>query len=374
MPPRQSGSLPVWLELLVLAGMIGLATKLNSLIYPGPTGDEDLSHPQKSAHAIQQARARQPDRGRQAKSPAGIPAAGWLDILWRVYHRTVEDRLLMIAAGVVFYLLLALFPAITAFVSSYGLLADPLTISENLSSLSAVMPQAGVGLVEEQVRRLNETSQSALSFGFLFGLAFAFWSANAGMLAIIDALNVAYGEREKRSYLQLYSLSFALTLGAMLLLLAALSTVVIFPLVLGSLGLQASDLSTTVTILRWPALIVLSLLWLAFLYRVAPSRREAKWRWISIGSVFAILAWMGVSGLYSWYLSHIANYAATYGSLGAAIGLMMWLWLSVIVMLVGAEVNAEIEHQTACDTTVGEEKPLGARGAVMADTVGRRWI
>jgi membrane protein len=236
------------------------------------------------------------------------------------------------------------------------------------------MPEGGVSLVVEQVRRLNLTSQSALSFGFLFGLVIAFWSANAGMLAIIDALNVAYGEKEKRSYLKLYSLSFVLTLGAMVLLLAALSAVVILPLVLGSLGLDTSDLSMTVTVLRWPTLILLGLLWLAVLYRVAPSRREARWRWLTIGSVFAMLAWVGVSWLYSFYLSHIANYAATYGSLGAAIGLMMWLWLSVIVMLVGAELNAEIEHQTACDTTIGEEKPLGARGAVMADTVGRRWI
>jgi membrane protein len=374
MPDQKSGPLPLWLELLVLGGMVALATKLNSLIYPPPTGDEDLSHPHKEAHAIQQARARQPGRGRQAKTPVAIPPAGWLDIFWRVYHRTIDDRLLLVAAGVVFYLLLALFPAVTAFVSSYGLFADPLTISENLSALAAVMPEAGVGLVEEQVKRLNETSQGALSFGFLFGLAFAFWSANAGMLAVIEALNVAYGEREKRSYLELYSLSFALTIGAMLLLLAALSAVVVMPLVLGSLGLEASDLSATVTVLRWPALIVMALLWLAFLYRVAPSRRDAKWRWITIGSLFAVVAWMGVSGLYSWYLSHIANYAATYGSLGAAIGLMMWLWFSVIVMLIGAELNAEIEHQTACDTTVGEEKPLGTRGAVMADTVGRRWL
>ncbi|HEY8276959.1 MAG TPA: YihY/virulence factor BrkB family protein [Methyloceanibacter sp.] len=374
MPDQKSGPLPLWLELLVLGGMVALATKLNSLIYPPPTGDEDLSHPHKEAHAIQQARARQPGRGRQAKTPVAIPPAGWLDIFWRVYHRTIDDRLLLVAAGVVFYLLLALFPAVTAFVSSYGLFADPLTISENLSALAAVMPEAGVGLVEEQVKRLNETSQGALSFGFLFGLAFAFWSANAGMLAVIEALNVAYGEREKRSYLELYSLSFALTIGAMLLLLAALSAVVVMPLVLGSLGLEASDLSATVAVLRWPALIVMALLWLAFLYRVAPSRRDAKWRWITIGSLFAVVAWMGVSGLYSWYLSHIANYAATYGSLGAAIGLMMWLWFSVIVMLIGAELNAEIEHQTACDTTVGEEKPLGTRGAVMADTVGRRWL
>jgi len=280
--------------------------------------------------------------------------------------------LLAVGAGAVFYLLLAMFPAITAFVSSYGLLADTGTIAENLAALSNVIPQGGLAIIQEQVVRLTQTSNTALGFGFFFGLALALWSANAGMKAIIDALNVVYDESEKRSFVRLNLVSLAFTLGALIFLAIALSAVVILPLVLSWLGLETMT-SQFIAILRWPALMIAVLLWLAVLYRFGPSRREAKWRWISPGSIFAMLVWLSGSALFSWYLSNFADYDATYGSLGAAIGLMMWLWLSVIVILVGGELNAEIEHQTARDTTTGVEKPLGARGAVMADTVGQGW-
>ena len=297
---------------------------------------------------------------------------GWKDILWRTYNQIGEDRLLAVGAGAVFYLLLAMFPAITAFVSSYGLFANTRTIAENLAALSNVIPQGGLAIIQEQVVRLTQTSNSALGFGFFFGLALALWSANAGMKAIIDALNVVYDEGEKRSFIKLNLVSLAFTLGALVFLAAALSAVVILPLALSWLGFESMT-GQLLAIFRWPALMVVVLLWLAVLYRFGPSRREAKWRWISTGSIVAMLLWIGGSALFSWYLSNFADYDATYGSLGAAIGLMMWLWLSVIVILVGGELNAEIEHQTAIDTTTGGEKPLGTRGAVMADTIGQRW-
>jgi membrane protein len=265
-----------------------------------------------------------------------------------------------------------MFPAITAFVSSYGLFADTHTIAENLAALSKVIPQGGLAIIQEQVVRLTQTSNTALSFGFFFGLALALWSANAGMKAIIDALNVVYDESEKRSFIKLNLVSLAFTLGALIFLGTALSGVVILPLALSWLGFETLT-EQLIAILRWPALMIAVLLWLAVLYRFGPSRRKAQWRWITVGSIFAMLFWLGGSALFSWYLSNFADYDATYGSLGAAIGLMMWLWLSVIVILVGGELNAEIEHQTARDTTIGGEKPLGARGAVMADTVGQGW-
>jgi membrane protein len=149
----------------------------------------------------------------------------------------------------------------------------------------------------------------------------------------------------------------------------AVALVVVFPLFLAALGVTSSD-HPIVAYLRWPVLFVLIILALSVLYRYGPSRRQAKWRWISVGGVFAALAWLVVSALFSWYLGNFANYNATYGALGAVVGLMMWMWLSTIVVLVGAELNSEIEHQTARDSTVGREKPLGTRGAVMADTVG----
>jgi membrane protein len=191
------------------------------------------------------------------------------------------------------------------------------------------------------------------------------------MKAIFDALNIIYDETEKRGFIRLNLISLFFTVCAIAGAGLAISVVVVFPLLLAAFGLSGID-RPFIAYLRWPLMFVLLILALGILYRYGPSRRLAKWRWISVGSVAAVLAWLAVSSLFSWYLGNIANYNATYGALGAVIGLMMWMWLSTIVILVGAELNSEIEHQTARDSTVGPEKPLGRRGAVMADTVGRR--
>jgi membrane protein len=379
MTSRHQDRWPLWLELLLLGGAVVLVNRLHLPTQRRPTtvpastdeGAFDRRPSQEPQH-LQQARATQPGRGRNAAAPSEIPVRGWKDIFWRTYNQIGEDRLLAVSAGAVFYLLLAMFPAITAFVSSYGLFADTHTIAENLSALSNVIPQGALGIIQEQVIRLTQTSNTALGFGFLFGLALALWSANAGMKAIIDALNVVYDESEKRDFIKLNLVSLAFTLGALIFLATALSAVVILPLALSWIGFETMT-GELIAILRWPALMIVVLLWLAVLYRFGPSRHQPKWRWISVGSMFAMLFWLGGSALFSWYLSNVADYDATYGSLGAAIGLMMWLWLSVLVILVGAELNAEIEHQTARDTTTGGEKPLGTRGAVMADTLGESW-
>jgi membrane protein len=317
-------------------------------------------------------RVEEAGRGRSARSPLTIPARGWKDIFWRTYIQIGDDRLLAVAAGAVFYMLLALFPAITALVSLYGLLADPATINDHLLLLQGVMPEAAMGIVKEQVTRLAQTSNGALGLGFFLGLALALWSANAGMKAIIDALNVVYDEREKRGFVKLTLVALSFTLGGIAFIIVALAAVVIFPLVLAWIGFESRS-AELVAILRWPALFVIVVLALGVLYRYGPSRTPTRWQWLGIGSVLAALAWLAISILFSWYLANFGHYDATYGSLGAAIGLMMWLWLSVIVILIGAELNAEIEHQTARDTTIGQEKPLGMRGAVMADTLGEAW-
>jgi membrane protein len=317
----------------------------------------------------QEARAQQPGRGREAITPWQIPWRGWKDILWRSYAQLNEDRLLAVAAGVVFYGLLALFPAITAFVSFYGLFASGAAINQHLSTLAGVVPQSAFGIIEEQITRIVSKGDVKLSFGFVFGLGLALWSANAGMKAIMDALNVVYDEKEKRSFVMLNVISLCFTLGAIAAMLLAVAAVVVFPLVLARFGLGTWS-ETLLALLRWPALLVLVLIGLSILYRFGVSRREPKWRWVTVGSLFAAVAWLAGSALFSWYLGRFAPYDETYGSLGAAIGLMMWMWLSVIVILFGAELNSEIEHQTARDSTVGSEKPLGARGAAMADTVG----
>ena len=308
-------------------------------------------------------------RGRWSGNPLQIPWKGWKDILWRTYERTAEDRLLAIAAGVVFFGLLAVFPAITALVSCYGLFANPSTIGDNLQTLSLMLPEGSFQIVQDQIARVLAKGNTALGFTFLFGLALALWSANAGVKAVIDALNVVYEEREKRSFIRLNLLSLTFTAGGIVALLLMVGSVVALPLLLNQLWLPEQG-KMSVGLLRWPLLLAMLLLALAVLYRFGPSRRETQWKWLSVGAVAAALLWIAGSALLSWYLSNFGNYDATYGSLGAAIGLMMWMWMSAIIVLCGAELNSEIEHQTAVDTTVGSPKPLGARGAVMADTLG----
>jgi membrane protein len=410
---------PLWLDLLLTSGMIGVAYGLertlrprrpershprgNGRDLPGEGDKREESHatrqvfgqgreddeapdgeapdneggamgvrPSQEPESLQRSRAWDRDRGREADQPHQIPAKGWIDIGWRVFNQIQNDRLLAVAAGVVFYMLLALFPAITALVSLYGLFTDPSTITAQLSLLEGVLPVSTIGIIEDRVTQLADTSSNALSFGFLFGVGLALWSANAGMKAIIDALNVVYDEREKRSFVWLTLVAFAFTIGGLVFIILALAAVVVLPLVLAWFGLE-SRAAQIVSLLRWPVLLIVILVWLTVLYRYGPSRTRARWQWLGAGSVFATIAWLAGSVLFSWYLSNFANYDATYGSLGAGIGLMMWLWLSVIVVLVGGELNAEMEHQTARDTTVRPDKPMGERGAVVADTVGEAW-
>ena len=307
--------------------------------------------------------------GRHARNPLQIPSAGWKDILWRTYARTNDDRLLATAGGVVFFGLLAVFPAITALVSCYGLFADPSTISANLQTLALMLPQDSFQIVQDQVARVLAKGSSELGWTLLFGVALAIWSANAGMKAVIDALNVVYAEREKRGFIKLNLLSLALTIGVIAALLVMVSAVVAFPLALDHLGLQPES-QLIVSFARWPLMFATLLAALGILYRLGPSRQAARWEWLGIGTLAAGLFWIAGSAVLSWYLSNFGNYSATYGSLGAGIGLMMWMWMSAIIVLFGAELNSEIEHQTAVDTTVGRRKPLGTRGAVMADTLG----
>jgi membrane protein len=209
-----------------------------------------------------------------------------------------------------------------------------------------------------------------LGVGFVGGLVVALWSANAGTKAVIDALNVAYDEKEKRSFVTLNLASLAFTIAGIVAVLLAISAVVVLPLVLNFLGL-GSFTGALLNVARWPLLLAVVIVGLAALYRYGPSRREPRWRWLTVGSGFAAVSWLVGSALLSWYLASFANYDATYGSLGAGVGMMMWMWVSSIVILVGAQLNAEIERQTAEDSTAESDKPLGARGAVVADTVGK---
>jgi len=310
-------------------------------------------------------------RGRAADTPREIPAAGWRDVLWRVKDAMSKDNLSLVAAGVAFYALLAIFPAIAALVSIYGLLADPQTVEQQLAATSQVLPEDARSIIEEQLTRVTAGASAALSLGAIVSLLLALWSANKGTQSLITALNIVYHEEEKRSFVWLTLISLGLTLGIILFLIIGLAAIAVMPALFGNLGLP-EDIRRLASWLRWPILGIGFVIALSVFYRLAPSRDEARWRWVSWGAVLATVLWLIGSALFSWYVANFGSYNETYGSIGAVVVLMMWFWLSALIVLLGAELNAEMEHQTERDTTRGPERPMGERGAYVADTGGEQ--
>jgi membrane protein len=282
--------------------------------------------------------------GEGAQTPADIPAPGWRDILWRVYEEIGNDRVLAVAAGVTFYVLLAIFPAVTALVSIYGLFADPAAIQQHLSSIASFVPGGALDVLGGQIERITSKGHGSLGFALVLGLATSIWSANAGMKALFDALNVAYGEKESRGFIALNATSLAFTAGMLVFALFAISAAIVVPIVLKFVALGPA-FETLLRWSRWPVLLGALALALALLYRFGPTRKKPRWRWITVGSAFAGLTWIAASAGFSWYAANFGSYNETYGTLGAVIGFMTWIWISVIVIMVGAELNSEVEAQ-----------------------------
>ena len=316
------------------------------------------------------ARARELGRGREANSPGEIPPRGWVDIFWRVVWAISDNRILTTSGGVAFFAVLAVFPGIAAIVSLYGLFADPSTMGSHLTFLAGILPFGVLQVVADQITLVSKQGAETLGTAFVVSLLIAIASANSGIAALFDALNVIYNEREKRSFLSFYTVTFVFTLVGMAFVITAIIGVVAMPLVLKLIGLESLS-EWLVYVLRWPVLLVAVGVSLAFIYRYGPSRRDARWRWVSWGSIFAGLLWVAASMLFSWYVATFDSYNRIYGSLGAGIGFMVWLWISAVIVLLGAQLNAETEHQTARDSTDGRPRPLGSRGAMMADHVGK---
>jgi membrane protein len=321
---------------------------------------------------IEAARTRQKGRGREAGAPVAIPPKGWKDVLWRLYRSIAEDRILLTAAGVTFYLVLAMVPTLTAVVALYGLFNDRASIVSQLALLDGLLPAAALGLIEDQLMRLAARPAQSLGITLIISLAIALWSASAGVKAMFEAMNVAYGEHEKRNFFMLNGVGLAFTLAGALAALLVAATVVVMPAVLGVLTMGNSA-EWLVRIAAYLVLLLILSLALAALYRWGPSREAAKWRWITPGAALAVVLLGATSVVFSWYVTNVSDYEAAYGSLGAMIALLTWMWISVTIIIVGAELNSEIEHQTARDTTTGPDLPMGERGAHMADHVGRVW-
>ena len=309
-------------------------------------------------------------RGREAENPSEIPGRGWLDIARRVKQQLKEDRLSIIAAGVAFYALLAIFPTLLAVVAIYGLVADPAEIERQANAMRSMMPSQAADMLLAQLHGLVATDRGALGFGAAAGILLALWSASAGVRTLMDALNVAYDEKERRGFLRFYSTALFLTLAGIVAVIVAIGIVVAVPIVLGFLGL-GTVVDTIVRYARWPLVAVFVMVGLAVLYRYGPSRNEPRWSWVSWGAVIATAIWLAGSAAFSLYVTMFGNYNETYGAAAAVVILLMWLLLSAYAVLIGAEVNAEMERQTRRDTTEGNGEALGRRGAYAADTVGR---
>ena len=316
----------------------------------------------------QDARAQDDPHGRKAESPGELPKQGWLDILTRTKNELAQDNLSIVAAGVAFYCFLAFIPALGAVISIYALVSDPAQVSEHLDSLAQVMPSEILPMLHEQLSRLTQENQTA-GISAIVGILIALYGGSKAATALIQGLNIAYDEEEKRGFFKLQAVALLLTLVAVVGAVIAISLVAILPAVLDSLRLgRATEILASVV--RWPILVGGFMLGLAILYRYAPSRDEPRWRWVSWGAGAATALWVLGSIAFSLYVSTIGDYEKTYGSLGALVIFLFWLFLTGYVVLFGAELNSEMERQTKKDTTKGPPKPMGQRRAHSADTVG----
>jgi membrane protein len=308
-------------------------------------------------------------RGRSAERPRDIPARGWRDVAVRVGREVKQDDVSMVAGGVAYYGFLAMFPALAALISIYGLLADPAQISQQVESLAGLLPEQVRAGLNDQLTQLASHSSRSLSLGVAVSILLALWSANKGTKALITSLNIAFDQEETRGFFKLNALSLLFTVGGIAMALVAVGAVIAVPALLGYLGLSGVG-EALVRWLRWPALAALVLVAVAVLYRYGPSRATARWRWVTPGSLLALALWLGGSALFSFYVSNFGKYDKVYGSVGVIVILLTWFLLSAYALILGAEVNAELERQTVKDTTTGGPRPLGARGAFAADTVG----
>jgi membrane protein len=309
--------------------------------------------------------------GQHASRPAHIPPRGWKQIAGRVWRNLGSHNASLISAGVALFALLATFPALNVIVTIYALLASPSQVLGHVEPLSDLLPEQAFSIIENQLVGLAQQGYGTINLALFGSIAFGLWSARKGAAAVITACNVAYGEKETRPLWLLIVVSLVFTIIAILSFVILGLTVIFMPLALDALPL-GNLLSATLHVLRWPILALIFVLALQAVYRFAPNRADAKWRWVSWGAVIATVLWIGISILFSLYVQHFGNYNKTYGAIGSVIILIMWFYISAFSILLGAEINAETEHQTLIDSTTGEPKPLGQRGAYVADTKGSK--
>jgi len=304
--------------------------------------------------------------GADADKPSEIPAKGWIQIARRSLKEMGQDHVTLIAGGVAYSWFLALFPGLIAAVMIYGLVTDPAEVQQQITSMAEGLPTSAQDLLSEQMTTIASGSSSSLGIGLIVSLALALWSASAGMAGLVEAINIAYDEEEGRNFFVKRGLALLLTIGFIVFLAVSIGLVVVVPIVLDTLGLGVIA-TIGAQVVRWVGLVVLMVIALALLYRIGPDRDAPKFKWVSQGAITATVLWVIASIGFSFYVDNFGSYGETYGSLAGVIVLLLWLWITAVVVLLGAEINAETEEQTAKDSTKGPEKPMGERDAVKAD-------
>lgn len=314
--------------------------------------------------------SKQIERGRQAEAPTSIPPRGWKDVGRRVWVKIGDGNLTLIAAGIAFFVLLALFPGITALVALGGLLfLDPDRIIEQFSDVVRLLPEDARDILIDQAESVARTGSDDLGLVAIFGLGLALFSATKGVGSLIGGLNIVYDEREKRGFVHLFALKLALTVLLMIGILIGFVMAALLPATLSLVQLDSLT-EIAVSVVGWTLLMVFVLLALALLFRFGPSRRQARWQWLSVGAIAAAFIWFIASAGFAFFTANFATYNQSFGSLTGVVVLLLWLWISAFVVLMGAAVNAEMEAQTKVDSTIGEPRPMGERGATKADELG----
>ncbi len=307
--------------------------------------------------------------GLQADRPSEIPKPGWMQIVKRAWKEAKKDAVPLLAAGVAFYAFLAMVPTLIALVMIYGLVTDDTAaVSDQVASFGSALPAEAEKLITDQMNSLATTSDRALGIGLIIALLLALWSASAGISNLIRALNVAYDEEDKRGFVKRRLLALGLTVGAIVFMVLAVALVAALPVLLDALDVPGW-VKALVQVGRWLGLVVAVMVALAVLYRLGPERDAPKIRWLSVGAIVATALWVIGSVVFSLYVDNFGSYGKTYGTLAGVVVLLLWLWLSSLAALLGAEVNAEMEQQTIKDSTTGNPEPLGQRDAVKADSI-----
>ncbi|SEP17179.1 YihY/virulence factor BrkB family protein [Trujillonella endophytica] len=306
--------------------------------------------------------------GLHADQPTAIPWAGWKQIVKRAWAENKADNMPIIAGGVAFFAFLAIFPALIATISLYGLVASPETVARQVEEISEQLPASAADIIGDQLTAITSNAGGALTVSFIISIAAALWSASGGVNNLVQAVNIAYDEAETRGFVRLRALSLTLTLGAVAFVLVTFGLIAVVPALLDALPLGIVG-TVLAQVVRWGLLLVVVAASLAVLYRVAPDRDSPRLTWVSLGSVVVTVVWVVISLAFSFYVDNFGSYNETYGAIAGVIVLMLWLYLTCYLVLLGAEINAETEHQTSRDTTDGDPEPMGRRNAVVADTL-----